>query len=91
MVTQVTNPSYDRLSGTGTVNERNRVVAKVLESNEIGVEITRASSHAPTSLEVTVPIKRSGKGSRRTLSLPLNGTQARALYEALNKFYSQAE
>jgi len=92
MYTQTNNNGYEKLVGIGTQNTRNRVNVSSLEgSTEIGVNIEQAGAKKAIELELLVPTTRSGKGTRRTTALKLNGAQARALYNTLSEFFANKE
>lgn len=50
--------------------------------------MTQDRRNTPINLDICVPIQRSELGSRRVAALSLNGTQARALYNTLNEFFT---
>lgn len=87
------NTYYTSLArlGTGT-NPRNGVRVTTRESaDEIGVSVEQPASKKAIRMEMVVPIRRSGRGSRRAARFTLNGRQARELYETLERFYSQRD
>lgn len=89
---QLTNKTYDSLSGIGSKNSRNlKEVTLQEETTEIGVSIERSGLKKATTLELLLPTTRSSKGSRRVSMLELNGFQARELYETLRSFYESVE
>lgn len=88
MRTKVTNRSFDRIAGIGTINPDNRIAPPITPSKKISVVVEQTSSHAPIVVQILVPVKRSTRGSRRVTSLSLTGTQARELYKTLNKVFA---
>lgn len=89
MTYEVTTPAYETLNRLGSINPRNSLEFKVVETQDIGVTVETSGSKKPISAEIVVPIHRSRRGSRRAAHFRLNGTQTRRLYEALSKFYEQ--
>lgn len=91
MRTKITNRSFNRIAGIGTVNVENRIAPPTLRSKKLSVIVEQTSSHAPINVQVLVPVKRSARGSRRVASLNLSGTQARELYKTLRSFFKFKE
>lgn len=86
------NSSYDSLSRIGSrTNPRNSVRINTAESDTLGINVEQSALKKAVSMEIVVPIRRSGKGSRRAAHLSLSGRQARELYESLQQFYSNRE
>ena len=84
-----TNSSYATLSGIGTrTNPRNAVVVHTAESDTVGVAVSQTTSKKAVQMEMVLPIRRSSRGSRRAAYVTLSGRQAREIYEALSRFYS---
>lgn len=82
------NSSYETLSRIGTgANPRNSIKITTAESDIVGVNMEQSAIKKAVSMEIVVPIRRSGKGSRRAARLSLTGRQARELYESLQRFY----
>lgn len=81
-----TNNTYDKLSNIGTYNGRNRVTVYTA-TGQIGVAAETAGSKKATTVDLYIPTRRSGKGSRRVTHLELDGAQARELYESLSRYY----
>lgn len=89
MTIEVTTPAYETLTRLGSINPRNSLEFRAVDTGDVGVNVETAGSKKPVSMEIVVPIHRSRKGSRRAARFTLNGTQARKLYETLSKFYDQ--
>lgn len=87
MKTKITNRSFNRIAGIGTVNVENRIAPPTLRSKKLSVVVEQAGRHAAINVQVVVPVKRSPRGSRRVASLSLTGTQARELYKTLRHFF----
>jgi len=86
---EVLSGGFGKITGIGTRNPDNRIAPKVCQTRRVEVALTQERSNSAINLEITVPIQRSERGSRRVTALNLNGSQARALYETLSRFFEQ--
>lgn len=84
------NTSYARLAGIGTgTNPRNSIVFDDAPTDMVGVTVSQEGAKKPVQMELVLPIRRSKRGSRRTARFYLSGRQAREIYEALDRFYTE--
>jgi hypothetical protein len=86
---KINSQGYGRLLGIGSRNPENKVAPLPNTSKRLEVSVSQDGMNKSINVELLVPIQRSKAGSRRVASLQLNGSQARSLYETLDRFFSE--
>lgn len=89
-MTTVNSEGFGKITRIGTINPENRIAPKPSRSRRVEVSVSQDRRNTPINVEILVPIQRSDLGSRRIAALSLNGTQARALYDTLARFFENA-
>ena len=84
---KTSNPSFEELASIGSRSRRNAVKVSASDATNVGVRVVQGGAKKEISMDLVVPTRRSGVGSRRTTQVRLNGRQARQLFETLRSFY----
>lgn len=86
---EIASDGFGKITGIGTRNTENRIAPRPCESRRVEVLVTQDRKNTPINVEILLPIQRSECGSRRVQAVNLNGTQARALYKTLARFFEE--
>jgi hypothetical protein len=87
---EIVSGGFGKITGIGTRNPENRVSPRPCATRRIEVAVSQDRKNTPINVEILLPIQRSERGSRRIVSLNLNGAQARSLYETLARFFEES-